>query len=381
MDASAFHVDSEVGRLRRVVVHRPGRELTALGRAWPEEHSGHGEPNLARAQREHDAFVDALAHRGVHVYLFEDLFADVLDDEWARLWVLHCSGLGTRLREQLAELPADRLAEVLVTGLTRGELASGAESDLGLAVAAPEDFVLPPLPSHVYTRDPSCWFFGGRTLNPVADAVRHRESVHMAAVYRFHPLFAGQTTRFLTGEEDFGTLEGGDVLVAGPGVLLVGLSERTSPNMVQLLALRLFAREAARAVVVVQLPGPWAMNHLDAVLGMVDTSTYLVHDRLPPLRSFTLRPGRPRTLEVEENDDLFVALARETGLPAARVLRAAASRPLAVEPGVVLSAERDVRGNATLREHGIEVIELPGGALGGPRCLACPLEREPSPEG
>ena len=234
-----FHVDSEVGRLRRVVLHRPGLELQRLTPANCADLLFDDVLWVKRARQEHDAFADALRDRGVEVLYLAELLAETLVDDVARKWVLertvtdHELGpmLAPHVRDHLLTLDAEALARVLIGGLVASDIPGG--RGLAWATLRPNDLVLPPLPNHLFTRDTSCWIYGGVSMNPMAKPARRREAIHLEAIYSFHPSFTGEAfDRWYGGvDEEWGraTLEGGDVLVIGNDAVLIGMGERTRP--------------------------------------------------------------------------------------------------------------------------------------------------------
>ncbi|MBV7363554.1 arginine deiminase [Actinomycetaceae bacterium TAE3-ERU4] len=409
---SSFTVDSEVGRLKTVLVHRPGDEFTRLSPTNKDDLLFDDVLWVNRARQEHDSFSGVMAAEGVQVLHFRRLLGEALEDEAAREFALSHTLLPdfvdplvtSALRDYASGLSGEELANFLVAGITEHEYPELLGKDLPAGVATRGGMVLPCLPNHLFTRDASAWAYGGVSVNLMRMQARRRESINLHTLYTYHPFFAaGGFSRWdsidPTSAGSFPpalSIEGGDICVIGNRALLIGVSERTGLEGVRNLARTVLLTHAVDRVVALRLPQARAFMHLDTVMTMVDEGTFVAYQGLGKLPSMTLTRGPEGSVEERCHDaqNMYDVIAQALGLDSIRLLindddPLTAERDqwndacnlLALAPGKVLAYERNESANEFLAASGLEVITVPGAELGrgrgGPRCMSCPIEREP----
>ncbi|MBE1277777.1 arginine deiminase [Enterovibrio baiacu] len=403
---SQLYVGSEVGKLKRVMLHRPERALNHLTPSNYKDLLFDDVLAVERAGEEHDEFAKTLRGEGVEVLLLHDLLAETLAIPEAKNWLLDVQVGEYRLGYQFAQdvrgylqtLSDEELAHILLGGLSYIDFPVQSSSMMQ-AMHERTDFIIDPLPNHLFTRDTSCWVYGGVSLNPMAKPARQRETNHLRAIYRWHPTFASSRFHTYLGAEqrdyDNAMVEGGDVLVIGNGAVLVGMSERTTPQGVEALARSLFKHGQAKEVIAINLPKHRSCMHLDTVMTHMDLDTFSVYPEVmrKDLQCWRLADAGKGDVKVTEVDYFLHAIEKALNIPQLNIITTGgdsfeaereqwndANNVLTVRPGVVIGYEGNVYTNEKYDKAGIKVLPIPGDQLGrgrgGARCMSCPIERE-----
>jgi len=418
-----FGVHSEVGKLRRVMIHRPDLELKRLTPGNHDDLLFDDVLWVRRARQQHDAFADLLRDRGVEVLYLETLLAEALEVPAGRKWVLDRAvtpftvgaGMSDEIRDYLDRVSSVVLADHLIGGLTvreAAELLRGhgvatdgtiARGSLVVSAMAEDDFILRPLPNSYFTRDPSAWLYGGVVVNPMYWPARRLEALNVEAIYRFHPEFSGAGFDFWYSREQEGdsfgraSSEGGDIMPIGNRTVAIGMSERTTGQMIEKIALALFAKGAADRVIAAGMSRDRAHMHLDTVFTFLDRDCVTMFPKVVnAITAYSVRPAdKEGELDVRRETSFLGAIQDALKLKEIRVIGTGGdawqsereqwddgNNVVALEPGVVVAYERNEFTNAQLRKAGIEVISLDGSEIGkgrgGGHCMTCPLVRDPA---
>jgi arginine deiminase len=397
-DDATPRVDSEVGPLHTVLLHRPGNELKRLTPRNNDQLLFDSIPWVGRAQEEHDAFADVLRGRGVEVLLLADVLRTALADPRAHVAGVHAAvdarrlgrDLADQLRSHLSGVGAATLAEVLMSGMTFEELPDAEGVSLVRKMNHPHDFAVDPLPNLLFTRDSSAWIGDRVAISSLTMPARRRETALLDLIYAYHPRFRHAARAYGAHSAP---IEGGDVMLLAPGVLAIGVGERTTAAGAESLARSVFADDIAHTVLAVPIAQARATMHLDTVCTMVDTDAVVMYPlSRDALVAYTLRPDGDGGVRVDGPAPFLDAAAGAMGIDRLRVIDTGldpvtaereqwddGNNTLALAPGVVVGYERNVETNTRLEEAGIEVLPIAGSELGsgrgGPRCMSCPVLR------
>lgn len=406
--SSPIHVYSEIGKLKTVMLHRPGKELENLAPDILHRMLIDDISYLKIAQEEYDAFAHVLRQQGIKVLYLEDLLAESLTDEKVRRAFLDQLLDESSIKKQdplhqlllnyLQELPTKEMVKTVIAGIRKSAIHNSTPSLADLAEDPDYPFYLDPMPNVYFTRDQQAAIGSGMTINRMTFRARRRESLFMETILKNHPDFKNATIPVWRDRYHHGRLEGGDELVLNNHVLAVGISQRTSATAITDLAHNLFGHSSYDTILAIKIPHNHAMMHLDTVFTMINYDQFTVHpfilDKAGKIDIYVLQPDDHNGVKITEKNDLVQVLKENLHLSELDLIPTGGGDPiaapreqwndgsntLAIAPGEVVTYDRNYVSNDLLRKHGIIVHEIRSSELsrgrGGPRCMSCPLIRE-----
>jgi arginine deiminase len=405
MGRTFLNIKSEIGKLRAVLLHRPGQEIENLVPEYLERLLFDDIPYLRIAQQEHDTFAGVLRENGAVVYYIEDLIRDVLADEnikdgfidiFLKESGVTSDGLKNVLKEYLMLMNSAELVNALISGVRKKDVPEIKEQRLSDLVVDKYQFYLDPMPNLYFTRDIGAVIGSGIAISRMKTEARKRETLFLKYVYDNHPIFKDTCTPAWYNRDMTYSLEGGDELVLGDEVIAIGCSERTSPEAIELEAKNIFRQSGFKKVIVFDIPKCRAFMHLDTVFTMVDRDKFTIHPGIEePMSLYTITPAGEGQINISyQTQTLEYTLRTELNLGEIDLVRCGGGDPiiaareqwndgsntLAISPGTVVTYERNYVSNELLSKHGVNVLTIPSSELsrgrGGPRCMSMPLDRE-----
>lgn len=401
-----LNITSEIGKLKTVLLHKPGKELERLTPEYLRELLFDDIPWLKRMREEHDEFASVLKARGTKVCYIEGLLAEVLAEEeiktdFIKQLLDQCGienqGLNRTLYEYMAAKSPEEVVQIAISGLNKKDVPDN-NRELGLVdyIYADYPLYINPLPNLYFMRDPAAVMGKGISINSMHTNARRREPILIEYLYKYHPLFKKESTPLWYDYNIPYSMEGGDMLVLSKEIVAIGCSERTSAQGIEILARNLFnGSEEIKEVVVVRIPALRAFMHLDTVFTMIDYDKFTIYPGIQDkVEVFRLVRGKDNSIVVKHEEDLVETLRKTLKIPTIRLIESGGGDPvtaareqwndstntLAIAPGVVVTYSRNEISNEVLRQNGIEVVEIDGSELvrgrGGPRCMSMPLVRE-----
>ncbi len=400
-----LEITSEIGKMRAVMLHRPGKELERLVPEYLGDLLFDDIPWLNRMQEEHDLFAETLRKEGSAVFYYEELLSDILEKSDVRTQLIEELFIFSRIiredekqaiREYISDKNSKQLAEILICGLHKEEAADNLkEKSLSYYISHEFPYFINPVPNLYFTRDPGAVIGNGLAINSMNSQARRIESLLLHYINNNHPLFTANDHEIWYDYNEIDSIEGGDILILNSHTAAIGCSARTSTLAIERIADRLFKRsDSFREILVFKIPFKRAYMHLDTVFTMVDHDKFVIYPGVEKeIKIFRLTPGL-NGIQIEPLRSLTGALKKALNLSAVKLIQSGggdgvtaareqwndSTNTLAIAPGKVITYNRNTVSNDTLRNNSIDVIEIEGSELvrgrGGPRCMSMPLMRE-----